>query len=702
MGGGIGNHICFGNIAEISKCKFQITNKFQNSPSRADPPPAENPQCNACLNFGHRGLFGIWRLGFCIFMRRKPLDPDEIFADAINLPSFSVNTPEGQMEKPLSRNIFFLFGILVAIGLFGLAVFLFRAQILRGEEYRARADDNKFYEIPLWSPRGVIYDRFGIVLASNESTFGAYARLAELPRDSHERHLVFSRLAEVAGSAVLTAVLEQELAKMDTALVVSGLSREIALEILAHQDELPGIFVQEEFSRYYPFSAYLTHILGYVGRVTAEEASGANGLFALDVVGRDGIEAYYDSDLRGEAGRKLIEIDARGFFRRDRLLVPPRAGRILRLTIDAELQKAAYEVFSRFAADAGAAAGAVVGIDPRNGAVRVLFSYPSFDANLFTATPDNAKIKRILSDARFPLLNRAISSTYPSGSTIKPIIASAALEEKVIDEKRKILDEGFISISDPYHPGQKTIFRGVKPLGWVDMRHALANSSNIYFYTVGGGYKDIAGLGIARIKRYANLFGLGAKLGIDVPGEASGSMPDAEWKKEHVKNDPLWRLGDTYNASIGQGYVRVTPLQLTSAIAAIANGGTLWKPYVADALLNADKNIVQETRPAAIRRIPVSSGTFRAVREGMRLSVQDGLAAFLGDLPIQSAAKSGTAEVGERNKTHAWFTVFAPYENPEIILTVFVEKGGGGSVVAMPIAKEILRWYAENRHQKDK
>lgn len=633
-------------------------------------------------------------------MKKKYLDPDEIFADAINLPSFSENTPEGQMEKPLTPVPFFLFGIVIAGGLLILAAFLFRAQILRGQNYLARADDNKFYEIPLRPPRGVIYDNQGVILASNEAVFSAYLQGNKLPDTDEKRRIILSALAKIIKRVIISDEILRELAGTRTALVASDLSREIVLEILTRQDEFPGVFVQEEFSRRYPFSESVSHVLGYVGRVTREELSQNKKFAFTDVVGRDGIEAQYDADMQGSPGRKLIEVNAKGIFERERLIDPPKTGINIELALDAELQKAAFEIFSRMAANAGAKAGAVVALDPRDGAVRALFSYPSFDNNVFTAVPDNVKIKSILSDSRFPLLNRAISSTYPSGSTIKPIIASAALEEKVIDEKRKIFDEGFISIPNPYFPGQATIFRGVKPLGWVDLRHAIARSSNIYFYTVGGGYKDIGGLGITRIKKYTNLFGLGTKLGIDLPGEVAGFIPGPEWKKQNVKTDPLWRLGDTYNTSIGQGYVNVTPLQLTAAIAAIANGGMLWKPRVLASFLDERKEVMRKTEPEIIRKDLVHSETLRIVREGMRLSVTDGLAVFLNDLPMTSAAKSGTAEIGEKNKTHAWFTVFAPYENPEIVLTIFVEKGGGGSTVAMPIAKEILRWYAENRYQK--
>lgn len=635
-------------------------------------------------------------------MKKKYLDPDEIFADAINLPSFSENTPEGQMEKPLTPVPFFLFGIVIAGGLLILAAFLFRAQILRGQNYLARADDNKFYEIPLRPPRGVIYDNQGVILASNEAVFSAYLQGNKLPDTDEKRRIILSALAKIIKRVIISDEILRELAGTRTALVASDLSREIVLEILTRQDEFPGVFVQEEFSRRYPFSESVSHVLGYVGRVTREELSQNKKFAFTDVVGRDGIEAQYDADMQGSPGRKLIEVNAKGIFERERLIDQPKTGINIELALDAELQKAAFEIFSRMAANAGAKAGAVVALDPRDGAVRALFSYPSFDNNVFTAVPDNVKIKSILSDSRFPLLNRAISSTYPSGSTIKPIIASAALEEKVIDEKRKIFDEGFISIPNPYFPGQATIFRGVKPLGWVDLRHAIARSSNIYFYTVGGGYKDIGGLGITRIKKYTNLFGLGVKLGIDLPGEVAGFIPGPEWKKQNVKTDPLWRLGDTYNTSIGQGYVNVTPLQLTAAIAAIANGGMLWKPRVLASFLDERKEVMRKTEPEIIRKDLVHSETLRIVREGMRLSVTDGLAVFLNDLPMTSAAKSGTAEIGEKNKTHAWFTVFAPYENPEIVLTIFVEKGGGGSTVAMPIAKEILRWYAENRYQRDK
>jgi penicillin-binding protein 2 len=629
-------------------------------------------------------------------MKKKYLDPDEIFADATNFPSFSRHTPEGQMEKPLTRAPFFLFGIIIAGGLLALAVFLFYTQIVRGKEYLARSDDNKFYEIPLRPPRGVMYDSRGIILASNESTFAVYARAGDLPGDGDARRLIFARLAGIVAKNIAADVLERELEKTHTVLVASELSREIALEILALRDALPGILVQEEFSRRYPYSESVAHVLGYVGRVTREEFL-AKKFSLTDVAGRDGIEAQYDSVMRGASGKKLIEVNARGAYERERLLEPPEPGRGAKLTLDAELQKAAFEIFSRMAISAGAKAGAVVALDPRDGAVRALFSYPSFDNNVLTVAPDNAAIQRLFSDSRFPFLNRAISSVYPSGSTIKPIIAVAALAEGVIDEKRKILDEGFISVPDPYHPGQSTIFRGVKPLGWVDVRRAIARSSNIYFYTVGGGYKDISGLGIARIKRYANLFGLGEKLGIDLPGEVAGVIPDAEWKKKYINADPLWRLGDTYNASIGQGYVSVTPLQMANAIAAVANGGTLWKPHILDSLVDEQKKVIRTINPEVIRDTLARPEVFKAVREGMRLSVTDGLAAALADLPMTSAAKSGTAEVGEKNKTHAWFAAFAPYENPEITVVVFVEKGGGGSVVALPIAKEILRWFAENR-----
>ncbi|MDP2910057.1 MAG: penicillin-binding transpeptidase domain-containing protein, partial [bacterium] len=299
-------------------------------------------------------------------------------------------------------------------------------------------------------------------------------------------------------------------------------------------------------------------------------------------------------------------------------------------------------------------------------------------------------------DAKKPLFNRAISGLYPSGSTIKPIIATAALEEKTISPSKKINDIGYIEIKNKYDPNIVYRRHGIQPHGWVDMRQAIAVSSNIYFYTVGGGYKDQAGLGPTRIKKYLELFGWGSKTRIDLPGEADGFIPSPEWKKQ-VKKE-IWWDGDTYNMSIGQGDILTTPIQMASSFAAIANGGTLYKPQVVKEIVNENKDVVEEIKPEIMNSDFVEPNSLKVVREGMRMAVtaEDAPHASsysLNFLPVSAAAKTGTAETPGKNVYHNWITVFAPYDNPEIVLTVMLENVPGVQAAALPVARDILQWY---------
>ncbi|MBI2637257.1 MAG: hypothetical protein HYW88_00015, partial [Candidatus Sungbacteria bacterium] len=324
--------------------------------------------------------------------------------------------------------------------------------------------------------------------------------------------------------------------------------------------------------------------------------------------------------------------------------------------------------------------GAIVVSDVLDGSIKALVSYPSYDGNMFRGSVSKKEMDALLTDKRFPFLNRAIAGGYPPGSSIKPVIAAAALEEKIIDPLKQIFDPGYIEVPNPYNPDQKSIFKDWKALGYVDMQEALAWSANVYFFIIGGGYDGQEGLGIARLKKYADLFGFGEKLGIDLPGEIPGLMPGPAWKKENLPKDPFWRIGDTYNTSIGQGYVQATPLQINFATAAIANGGTLWKPRVAKAIMDSEKNVIRDIKPEVIRENFIESAHLAIVREGMRRVVRTGSAQVLNEVAVSVAGKTGTAQtesgVYEQSQNHAWFTGFAPYENPEIAITVFVEKGG--------------------------
>ena len=303
--------------------------------------------------------------------------------------------------------------------------------------------------------------------------------------------------------------------------------------------------------------------------------------------------------------------------------------------------------------------------------------------------------KEFINNKNRPLLNRVISSFYPAGSTIKPFIASAALAENTIDPNYKIDDTlGYISIQNAYDPSVIYTYRDWRPHGFIDMREALAYSANVYFYEIGGGYKNIKGLGIDRIEKYLKIFGFGSTLGIDVPGEADGLVPNTEWKKK-TRNEN-WFTGDTYNVSIGQGDVKITPLQLVAAMAAIANGGTLWKPTLASKVIDSSGNIIKEFKPETIRENLIGNDKLQIIREGLRKAVTDprGSAHALNILPIEVAGKTGTAQVySDFTKLNALFTGFAPYNDPQIAIAVVVEGSGQGITSALPIAQEIFQWY---------
>jgi penicillin-binding protein 2 len=270
-------------------------------------------------------------------------------------------------------------------------------------------------------------------------------------------------------------------------------------------------------------------------------------------------------------------------------------------------------------------------------------------------------------------------------------MASAALQEKIISPEKTIYDPGFIEVPNQYNPNIVYRFMDWKPHGTVNLRKAIAVSCNVYFYTIGGGYNGQEGLGAERIEKYLKLFGWGSKTGIDLPGEKTGLIPDPTWKKENIGEN--WYTGDTYHLSIGQGYLTATPLQVVTAFSAIANGGILYEPRLVQKIIDSQKDTFEELKPEIIRENFIDPKNLQIVREGMREGVTYGSSVILNDLPVNSAAKTGTAETGKENVYHNWVTVFAPYEDPQIVLTIVIENVPGAQVAALPIAKNILAWY---------
>ena len=440
---------------------------------------------------------------------------------------------------------------------------------------------------------------------------------------------------------------------------------------------------QGELGRLYPQGVAFSHLLGFIGRVERYHLSRDERYLPFDFVGKSGIEGFYETFLRGEHGSMEKQITAGGEITQGPFQTPAKPGNTLTLTVDGEVQKKLYEVLEiqREKFKSPGAAGIV--LDPTNGALLALVSLPSFDNNAFNPS--------LLDDPSKPLFNRAIGGEYPPGSTIKPFLALGALKEHVIDPKKIIYDQGKIEVRSVYNPDIVWTFRGWKALGEVDMRRAIAMSSNIYFYTIGGGYGEMKGLGIEKINQYLRLFGWGRKTGIDLEGERQGLLPLPEWKKEMLKEE--WFIGDTYNSSIGQGFLRITPLQLALASAAVANGGTVYKPYLVERIIDQGEREIFRHLPEMIRKDFIDPEHVAVIKEGMLQAVDSGTVWRLKDLRVKVGAKTGTAQVGLGKPYHGWVTLFAPYENPKIVLTILVENGVGGEQSAVPAAKEFLEWY---------
>ncbi|HCO99513.1 MAG TPA: hypothetical protein DIT56_02795, partial [Candidatus Moranbacteria bacterium] len=392
--------------------------------------------------------------------------------------------------------------------------------------------------------------------------------------------------------------------------------------------------------------------------------------------------------LRGVHGADQAEVDSMGNTKREVGIINPKPGSDLIMSIDAGLQKKIYDSINGILEKTGTKTAAAVAIDPKTGQVLAMVNVPSFDNNLFANKISGDQYANLINDPNNPLFDRAISGEYPPGSTIKPAIASGALSEGVINPST-IID----GLGGMLRIGSYT-FGDWKTHGPSDVRTAIAESNDIFFYTIGGGYGNVSGLGMTRMKKWYNLFGFGEPSGIDIGGEASGFIPDEKWKLDKIKEK--WSVGNSYHASIGQGYVTATPLQVANYTAAVANGGTLYKPYLVSQIKKSNgENIV--IQPEIIHSDFVSSDVLSVVREGMRQTVLAGTAQTLKDMPVEIAGKTGTAEFGSEDKTHAWFVSFAPYNDPEIAMAVLVEGGGEGHSSALPVTKEVYQWYFGGR-----
>jgi len=608
-----------------------------------------------------------------------------------------------------TRIRFILFRVAIVLVMVVLLTQLWRLQIVEGQRYQKLAEDNRLRLRFIPATRGVIYDRNGVLLTRNRPSFTVSLVPAELP-DPGEEELILqlADLLQMPPAEIGEKVHEARLkAPFSPVIIKTNVPRDTAFIIEEQRHRLPGVLVEIESVREYPNGALTAHQVGYVGRVPGERADEyvAQGYDLNDIVGLTGVELSYEYELRGVKGSKIVEVDSR---ERELRTVPgtevqPRPGHNVHLTIDTKLQAAVAEILAAGIAKSKAKSGVAIVMNVHTGEILASVSLPTYDNNLFSGGISAADYQRLQEDPQRPLVNHAISGTYPPGSTIKPIFAAAALQENVVRPNTRIFCGGTMSVADKYVPDKYWTFYCWNRYGHHDVNvvNSISMSCDIYYYTIGGGTDWFRNpLGLDRLERYARLFGLGDRTGVDLPGESQGLIPNAEWKLAQPwnKSGEPWVTGDTYNMSIGQGFVLVTPLQILNAIVAIANGGTLYKPQIVHHITDADGNVVQPFRREIIRQLPVNDEYLVLVRRGMREGVLWGTAYGANLWQINVAAKTGTAEYGVpdatgRKPTHAWMVGYAPYENPEIGVVAFLEGGGGGSQNAGPVLGQIISTY---------
>lgn len=587
-----------------------------------------------------------------------------------------------------------------------LAVQLYKLQIVEGEQFRDKADNNRFREAVVDAPRGIIYDRNGIVLVRNTPAYIVAIIPADLPRDPEP---VYRRLGKLLGmdAAGIRRLVEpkprgERLTDAFTPVPIKTVEPTVAYTVDERHLELPGAHVRVAPLREYLDGPLIAHLLGYVGRITAEQYAARKGdaerRYGMnDHIGQAGLEEVYEETLRGRPGLRTMEVDAAGREVRALAVESPIPGRSLKLSIDLPLQREMTRILAEELPKRQSMVG--IAMDPRNGQILALVALPTYDNNLFVRGLSDQQFATLMSDPGRPLVNHAISDVYPPGSTFKMFTAPGALQEGVVTESTQVYDPGFLAVEGARFPCW-----GVH--GWQDMVSGLADSCDTYFYTIGGGDPrgKVAGLGVARIKKWAMLFGLGAPTGIDLPNEQAGHVPDEAWKERTYKE--RWYLGDTYNMSIGQGFVTSTPLQILNGNIAVANGGTLYKPQLVLEELDDTGIVTSPFQPQIIRQVPVAPQHLQTVREGLRAGMTIGTTRYGtkyygtswdSEVPdVRMGGKTGTAEYGlpdaqGKLATHGWFSAFAPWDNPEIAILVF-EENGSGRYAANTVAK-IMRWY---------
>lgn len=614
-------------------------------------------------------LLAINNLHFLSMAKKPELHVEEIFLDTPNSNRF--------LEVRLTKGVFHLFYFAALLLAVIFTVKIGYLNFWKGDFYADRALTNVNKEVYVPAERGLIFDRNMKKLAFNEPSFAVALKLSEYFDNRDEINKFLRESIGLTQDDTRNAIAHADLEKSDLVIVTRDLTQDDIIKLKSK--EIKGLYIEDNFSRVYPEGSYFAHAVGYVDS---------------ENVGKTGLETFYNESLAGTNGAILRQYNARGEILDYKELRRPRAGSDLKTTLDSGLQKYFMNRLLEGLRSLGRTSGVGMAIDPRNGEILALISLPTFDTNLFVKSGDAAekeKKSEVLVSNNKPMFNRAVSGAYNPGSTIKPLVAVAALSEKVVNPQKNIYSKGYIEIPNPYFPDKPSRFLDWKPQGWVDVHSALARSSNVYFYVVGGGFEDVTGLGIERLIKWWKIFGLGLKTGIDLPGESDGFLPNPAEKEK--RTGTIWRIGDTYNVTIGQGDLLVTPVQLTNYIATIANGGKMYKPHL---------NIEEE--PTLLSDLSGFQAEIKEAQIGMRDAVQKsyGTANLLNALPFKSAAKTGTAQIQNNAKANAFTVAYAPFDNPEIAILVLIEDAREGSLNSVPIARDVLEWYYLNKMANSK
>ncbi|PIR04131.1 MAG: penicillin-binding protein 2 [Candidatus Magasanikbacteria bacterium CG11_big_fil_rev_8_21_14_0_20_39_34] len=582
-----------------------------------------------------------------------------------------------------------------------LLIRLFYLQIVHGEDMRVLAEGNRQRTLPIQAERGLIFDRNGVQLTENIPSFALVILPQDLPQNKEEKKLVLKKLSKISGISyedIDATIQEYSLYSYESIVILDDMDYEEALKVRIASAELPGVQVQSGSKRFYTYptsSAHsLAHILGYEGKISQKELSGDAdhtglhevGYLPSDLIGKTGVEQEYENLLRGMYGKKVIEIDATGHERLSLSETPPQPGQHIQLSIDLNMQNALERIIQEHMQIERKTKASGIVMDPSSGQILAMVSLPSYDNNDFSGGISQEKYQGYISNPDNPLFNRSISGTYPSGSVIKTVIGASALQEGIITPNTTFLSTGGIQVNKWFFPDWKAGGHGR-----VNLRLALANSVNTFFYIIGGGYSDFVGLGVEKIASYLSQFGFSKKTGIDLPSEATGFLPSKEWKEE--KKGEVWYIGDTYNLSIGQGDLLVTPLQICNATASIVNGGKLFQPTIFSSLISPTTSEAILPHTPTFEKVPVSVANLNHVKLGMRDCVLLGSCRRLSTLPFSVGAKTGTAQWNNTKENHAWFTSFAPYDSPKIVVTILIEEGGEGSQIAAPIAYDFYAWW---------